>query len=104
MSPVHTLKSLPPCQRIVLGKYFPHANPLALDLIDRMLQFNPHKRISVEQALEHPYFSGLHDPNDEPMCPGQFYFPLEEGHLTGEQIKYLVFEDIKQNHPEHFQS
>jgi len=98
------LKAMPPCQRIVLGKYFPHANPLALDLIDRMLQFNPHKRISVEQALEHPYFSGLHDPNDEPMCPGQFYFPLEEGHLTGEQIKYLVFEDIKQNHPEHFQS
>merc|ERR1719158_1575660 len=33
------LKAMPPCQRIVLGKYFPHANPLALDLIDRMLQF-----------------------------------------------------------------
>merc|ERR1712017_68882 len=31
------MRSLPQCQRVVLGKYYPHSNPLALDLIDKML-------------------------------------------------------------------
>ena len=37
----------------------------ALDLLDKMLTFNPHKRISVEQALAHPYLEQYYDPDDE---------------------------------------
>lgn len=29
--------------------------PLALDLLKRLLVFNPEKRLSAEQALDHPY-------------------------------------------------
>ena len=38
---------------------------IALDLLDKMLTFNPHKRISVEQALAHPYLEQYYDPEDE---------------------------------------
>jgi len=48
---------------------FPHANPLALDLLAKMLNFDPAKRITCEQALEHPYLAVWHDPTDEPVCP-----------------------------------
>jgi serine/threonine protein kinase len=48
---------------------FPHANPLALDLLAKMLNFDPVKRITCEQALEHPYLAVWHDPTDEPVCP-----------------------------------
>ena len=31
----------------------------------RMLTFNPHKRITVDQALAHPYLEQYYDPEDE---------------------------------------
>ncbi|MGH0180469.1 UNVERIFIED_CONTAM: hypothetical protein FKN15_003701 [Acipenser sinensis] len=38
---------------------------LALDMLDRMLTFNPIKRITVEEALAHPYLEQYYDPTDE---------------------------------------
>ena len=37
----------------------------ALDLLDKMLTFNPNRRITVEQALAHPYLEQYYDPEDE---------------------------------------
>ena len=31
-----------------------------LDLISRMLQYDPARRISAEEAMEHPFFNGIH--------------------------------------------
>jgi serine/threonine protein kinase len=47
---------------------FPQANPLAIDLLSQLLCFDPAKRISCEQALNHPYLQVWHDPADEPTC------------------------------------
>lgn len=47
---------------------YPNADPRALDLLDKMLTFNPNKRISIEDALAHPYLEQYYDPNDEVLC------------------------------------
>lgn len=39
-----------------------------IELIKMMLKWNPSKRITVEEALKHPYFEILHDESDEPTC------------------------------------
>jgi serine/threonine protein kinase len=44
-----------------IRKYFPKCSPTALDLLDRMLVFNPTDRITVEEALNHPFLAQLHN-------------------------------------------
>ena len=63
------IRSLPIRPRVPFTQMFPLANPLALDLLAKMLNFDTAKRITCEQALEHPYLAVWHDPTDEPGCP-----------------------------------
>ena len=41
-------------------------DPDAVDLVMKMLKFDPDERITVEDALSHPFVVELHDPTDEP--------------------------------------
>eukprot|EP00769_Ergobibamus_cyprinoides_P002463 gnl/Ergobibamus_cyprinoides/359.p2 GENE.gnl/Ergobibamus_cyprinoides/359~~gnl/Ergobibamus_cyprinoides/359.p2 ORF type:complete len:139 (+),score=70.47 gnl/Ergobibamus_cyprinoides/359:414-830(+) len=63
------LESLPPSQPRDPAELFPSASPEALDLLMKMLAFNPDKRISAEDALRHPYVKAFHNPAEEPACP-----------------------------------
>lgn len=71
---------------------FPNANPDALDLLDKMLAFDPASRISVEQALEHPYLQIWHDASDEPECPTTFNFDFEIIDDVNEMRKMILSE------------
>jgi len=51
-----------------IGPNAPPPNPLAIDLLEKMLVFDPAKRITVVQALEHPYLASLHNPQIEIIC------------------------------------
>ena len=44
----------------------------AIDLLSKLLVFDPSARISVQQALEHPWLSSYHDVSDEPSCSEVF--------------------------------
>ncbi|XP_017065679.1 mitogen-activated protein kinase ERK-A [Drosophila eugracilis] len=59
------LESLPFKPNVPWSRLFPNADTLALDLLGKMLTFNPHKRIPVEEALAHPYLEQYYDPGDE---------------------------------------
>jgi len=59
------LQSLPYKPKVPWTSLFPNADPRALDLLDKMLTFNPDKRIVVEDALAHPYLEQYYDPADE---------------------------------------
>lgn len=46
--------------------------PPALDLLAKMLAFDPIDRITVLEALEHPWLASYHDETDEPECSETF--------------------------------
>jgi serine/threonine protein kinase len=85
------IRSLPFKKKIPWKVMFPRTNDLALDLLERLLSFNPVKRITVEEALKHPYLEPYHDPDDEPTAepiPEEFFdFDKNKDNLTKEQLK-----------------
>lgn len=58
------------------------ASRLALDLLSRMLRFDPSRRITIDEALEHPYLASCRKPEKEvreERLKGRvsvFFFPL----------------------------
>ena len=53
-------------------------DPQAIDLMTKLLQFNPKNRPTAEQALEHPYVSAFHDPSEEIVCDRKIRIPLDD--------------------------
>ncbi|KAG1039977.1 hypothetical protein G6F43_012392 [Rhizopus delemar] len=71
------IRSLPRMPRIPFENLYPRANPMAIDLLNKLLEFDPSKRITVEEALAHPYLSAYHDEDDEPTHSQTFDFSFE---------------------------
>jgi serine/threonine protein kinase len=88
------IRSLPKHEHVGFRKLYPQANEQALDLIGQMLVFDPNRRITVEQALEHPYLASLHDVNDEPSCERQFDFDFEAEALSEKIIADIIYDDM----------
>ncbi|KAK3539937.1 hypothetical protein QTP70_019581 [Hemibagrus guttatus] len=60
------INSLPQMPKRNFADVFIGANPLAVDLLEKMLVLDTDKRITAAEALAHPYFAQYHDPDDEP--------------------------------------
>ncbi|KAM0791562.1 hypothetical protein ACM66B_006009 [Microbotryomycetes sp. NB124-2] len=88
------IRSLPYKTGVPFQQVFPKANPVALDMLSKLLAFDPAERISCEQALEHPYLSVWHDPSDEPICPQKFDFGFETEEST-EGMRRLIVEEVE---------
>lgn len=88
------VRNLPYMSKIPFQQLFPRANPDALDLLDRMLAFDPSQRIGVEEALEHRYLSIWHDASDEPPCPTTFDFGFEVVEDIVD-MKHMILDEVK---------
>ncbi|KAI6232663.1 Mitogen-activated protein kinase [Aphelenchoides fujianensis] len=74
-----------------LSRRYPLAELRALELIDRMLTFDPQKRVTVDEALAHAYLKQYHDPDDEPICERPFTAEMEFDHLPVHELKRRIF-------------
>jgi mitogen-activated protein kinase 1/3 len=94
--------NLPKKARVPFRQLYPRASPLACDLLEKLLCFEPEKRLTVEQALRHPYLSDLHCEDDEPVCTHMdlcdFYF--EYLRCSKDDLRVLIHQEIVNHYPE----
>lgn len=82
-----------------LGEKFKNSSPDAIDLLSKMLQFNPRKRIAVDEALEHPLFAEVR--HSETVARDQVFLQFELEPELDENLlrKYFIME-MQKFHPD----
>ncbi|KAJ7876643.1 Pkinase-domain-containing protein, partial [Mycena leptocephala] len=92
------IRALPLRQSKNFSTLYPQASLKAIDFLSKALMFNPMERLTVGEALQHPYLSDYHDLDDEPIIaapdPSYFHFDLDIEVLTIDKLKVLLYEEV----------
>ncbi|CAE8673470.1 unnamed protein product, partial [Polarella glacialis] len=77
-------------------------SPGVSELLDSTLQFNPEKRVTVQQALQLTYMEQLHCPEDEPSSPPieMADFEFERRKIDMPALREEIFLEALRYHPE----
>ena len=60
-------------------------DPVAIDLLGKLLLFNPKKRLTAEEALEHPYVADFHNVEEEIVCDHKIRIPVDDNVKYGQE-------------------
>ena len=93
------INDLPKNKAISFKQIFPNGNPLAIDLLEKMLCFNPKNRIDIEQCLNHPYFKDVRDKNLEITALHSFDWSFDKIPLNKPNLQKLIYEQSLYFHP-----
>ncbi|KAG2836196.1 hypothetical protein PC129_g3188 [Phytophthora cactorum] len=93
------INSLGKKPKVPFRTLFPKATDAAVDLLDRMLEFDPTKRISAQEALAHPYMQDIERKYrsrggvDPPPCMrADFSFDLKN--LSKMELRALIVKEV----------
>lgn len=91
------IQSIDISTRRPLESIFENTDKAALDLLNKMLQFNPNKRISAAEAIEHEFLKSIRRPDMEITADKPFESPefLNSDSISIEEIKKWIYEEIK---------
>ncbi len=66
-------------------------DPITIDLLSKLLQFEPKKKLTAEEALNHHCVKDFHNVEEEITCEHKIKIPLDD-------IKNIVKENIDKNY------
>eukprot|EP01029_Cantina_marsupialis_P004470 TRINITY_DN14495_c1_g1_i1.p1 TRINITY_DN14495_c1_g1~~TRINITY_DN14495_c1_g1_i1.p1 ORF type:complete len:681 (-),score=209.09 TRINITY_DN14495_c1_g1_i1:338-2275(-) len=95
---------MPARPKVPWSQIYPDAQPLALDLLDKLLTFFPENRFSVQEALEHPFMKAYHsdeyEPVGRPIDPHLFDFEFMD--LSVDDHRRLILFEVQYYHKKKF--
>ena len=77
----------------------PDAPDSAIDLISKLMTYNPKERLTAKQVLEHPFLQELYDPlHDDQIIEGEpvryYDFEFEQYTINKDIVKELIIDEI----------
>ncbi|SCU93272.1 LAME_0F03224g1_1 [Lachancea meyersii CBS 8951] len=76
---------------------YPGSCEEAQNLMDALLDWDPDRRLKVEQILEHPFFVDVRDVGDEPICShGPFDYSYETKFTSMQKLRETIYEEVSQ--------
>jgi len=78
-----------------LTELYPASGPEAIDLLNKILVFNPYYRLSLEECLKHPFFTKVRKPEKETFDTEKINLEFENKELTRDMLRQLFIEEIK---------
>lgn len=96
------IKTLPKTPGVPFQEAFAGMSSEAQDLLTQMLRWDPESRITIEQAIQHPYLEKLHCPDDEPtrepLVTSDFEF--ERRKITVAALREEIFREALYYYPD----
>jgi serine/threonine protein kinase len=97
------IAGLPDDKGIGLISVMKDACPEAIDLVTKLLQFDPNDRLTASQALEHPYVAEFRDEESETTAHSSLILeslePPNEKKLGREGVRRLMWDEMLKFHP-----
>ena len=107
------VQSLPKRERQPLTNKFKNADPLgkkipgsellprltmsAIDLLEKMLVFDPRMRVRAGDGLAHEYLQPYHDPTDEPVADEKFDWSFNDADLPVDTWKIMMYDELTES-------
>jgi serine/threonine protein kinase len=88
------LQNFPKCEKKNFKDMYPFPGDEAIDLLDKMLQFNPYKRASLNECLNHPLLADVRDPKKEIQANTPIVLDFEYEDVNSEILRELFVEEI----------
>lgn len=89
------LSSINTTKKKSFASYFSSASDDCQDLIRKLLEFNPRKRLTVEEALKHPYVSDFHNEEEETVCEGVIKIGMNDNtKFSIKEYREALYNDI----------
>jgi mitogen-activated protein kinase 1/3 len=91
------IESLPHMKTKSLAEVYPEADKNAINLLEQMLRFNPHDRVTAEDALEHDFFRGVRTKEEwvrsalQPLAAPAF---LEAEEIDLRSLKEKIYNEV----------
>jgi predicted PolB exonuclease-like 3'-5' exonuclease len=88
------LNAFPKRERVDLSTVYPGAGEEAIDLLHKILVFNPYFRMSIDECLEHAFFKKVRKPEKEVAATDAIKFDWEKEHLDRKRLREHFVEEI----------
>lgn len=88
------LNAFPSSERVNLATVYPGAGEEAIDLLHKILVFNPYFRLSIEDCLDHSFFKKSRKPEKEHIASDSIEFDWEKEHLDRPKLRAHFLEEM----------